>query len=837
MTTDTLQLEPATAREAAHTPPACTHCGLTVPKGLVQEGAIEQFCCNGCRGAYSVINACGLGNYYELLGRMGDHGSRSLVQDEAFAEYDDPAFAALYIQPADARVPAGPARLDLVLEGMHCAACVWLLERLPQVVPGVMSATVILGRSLVSVVFDPAQVVPSRIAGTLASLGYTPHPPRGLAARDAQRAGDRRQLVQIAIAGACTGNVMLFAFALYGGVFGGSMTPVIEGGFRWLSLVVGLVSLLGPGRVFFRNAWSSVRTGTPSIDAPIVLALLAGGVMGTVNTVLNRGEIYFDSLTMLVFLLLVGRFFGQRQQRAAADSVELLFCLTSGTASRVDVDGTVRRVPIESIAVGDLVEVRPGESVPVDGVVEQGRTSVDQAMLTGESRPVTVGVGGEVLAGTVNTAAVVRVRVRQTGRLTRAGKLMELVERCASRRPAIVRFADSIARPFTAVIAVAAAATMTVWWFIDPAHAVDHAVSLLIVTCPCALGVAAPLAVFAAIGRGARRGVLVKDGDVLERLAKPGLILLDKTGTLTEGRVRVVRAVGDEASLALAAAVERDATHPIARAIFDAYDAGFSADGVEQTDRGGISGLVGGRRVCVGNRAFSLGESAEAISPELDAAIERSRAEALTPVLVVVDGRPSAVITLGDRLREDAAASVASLQSAGWRVGILSGDEPTIVADLADKLRLDTADCHGGVLPEEKAAYVRERMAKGPVVMVGDGVNDAAALATATVGIAVHGGAEASMAAADAYLAHSGLAPVVELTRAGPRMLTVVKRIFAVSLAYNIFAGALAAGGLIHPIVAAILMPLSSLSVTAVALRSRTFGSAHSPRGGATGWK
>ncbi|MFT3686804.1 MAG: heavy metal translocating P-type ATPase [Phycisphaerales bacterium] len=804
--------------------PACTHCGLSVPKGLVRDGETEQFCCHGCRAAYAVIGQCGLGDYYKLLERTDEHGSRATADDGAFAEFDDPAFEALYVRPADPRTSSGGLkRLDLVLENIHCAACVWLLERLPRIVPGVSSATLMLGRSTVSVVYSSDATTPSRIAAAIAALGYTPHAPRGQSARDAQLADERRQFVRIAVAGACAGNVMLFAFALYGGLFGGAMPPAVELAFRWMSLGAGLLSMAWPGRQFFRSAWASIRTGTPSIDAPIVLALLAGGVMGLINTLLNRGEIYFDSLTMLVFLLLVGRYFGARQQRRAADSVELLFSLTSGRAWRVDEAGQPRRVPIESIRAGDLVEVRPGESIPVDGVIEQGATSIDQAMLTGESRPVSARSGAEVLAGTVNLTGVIRVRARRTGSDTRAGRLMELVTRCAANRPAIVRFADSIAKPFTVAALCVAAITFAAWWFIDPARALDHAVSLLIVTCPCALGIAAPLAVHAAIGQGARRGMLVKDGDVLERLARTGLILLDKTGTLTEGRMRVITAVGDEEAIKLAAAVESAATHPIASAIRDEFHDGTEPDNVEQTGRGGIRGSVRGQSVTVGNEVFASANSVGELPLALRAAIDSARTSALTPLVVGVNGLPKAVIVVGDRLREDAAHSIDELKRDGWRVGILSGDEPAIVASLARTLGLDARDCYGGVHPEEKASLVRERMQHGPVVMVGDGVNDAAALASASVGIAVHGGAEASMAAADAYLARPGLTPVVELVRGGPRMVRVVKRIFAASLGYNLFAGTLAAAGLIHPVIAAILMPVSSLTVITIALRSRTF--------------
>ncbi|MBL8991583.1 MAG: heavy metal translocating P-type ATPase, partial [Phycisphaerae bacterium] len=477
--TETVQLDAAEA-DAAAGEVLCAHCRLPVPTGLVEPRAAEQFCCQGCRAAYGVIHACGLDGYYRLLERMGDRAAaRDAEPSGDYAEFDDPAFAALYSREAAGNLRA----VELVLEGMHCAACVWLLERLERVVPGVASSRVSLARRTVDVLYDPAAVRLSRIGEALATLGYRPHAARENAARMAQRLDERKQLVRLAVAGACAGNVMLMAFALYGGVFGGNLTPGLEAGFRWLSLGTGLVCMAWPGRDLFRGAVNSVRYRTASIDAPIALAVLAGGVMGTVNTVLNRGEIYFDSLTMLIFLLLVGRYLGGRQQRAAADSVELLFSLTSGVASRVEADGTLRRVPLEAVRAGDVVEVLPGQSMPVDGVVVSGSSAVDQSLLTGETRPVRAGAGDAVLAACVNVESPLRVRTTATGRDTRAGRLMALVESAAQRRPAIVRFADSIARPFTLAVLTAAAATAAAWWMAaGPARAVDNAVSLLIVT-------------------------------------------------------------------------------------------------------------------------------------------------------------------------------------------------------------------------------------------------------------------------------------------------------------------------------------------------------------------
>ncbi|MCW5764804.1 MAG: heavy metal translocating P-type ATPase [Phycisphaeraceae bacterium] len=833
MANETAQLDEVGAEEAAESV-LCAHCRLLVPAGLVEPGATEQFCCHGCRAAYAVIHACGLEGYYRLMERMGDRATaRDAEPSGDYAEFDDPAFAALYCRPATGNLRA----VELVLEGMHCAACVWLLERLERVVPGVVSARVSLARRTVEVVYDPGAVRLSRIGGALATLGYRPHAARENAARAAQRLDERKQLVRLAVAGACAGNVMLMAFALYGGLFGGNLTPALEAGFRWLSLGTGLVCMAWPGRDLFRGAWNSVRYRTASIDAPIALAVLAGGVMGTVNTVLNRGEIYFDSLTMLIFLLLVGRYLGGRQQRAAADSVELLFSLTSGAASRVEADGAVRRVPLEVVRSGDVVEVLPGQSVPVDGVVVSGSSAVDQSLLTGESRPVRTATGDSVLAACVNLESPLRVRATATGRDTRAGRLMALVETAAQRRPGVVRFADSIARPFTLVVLAVAAVTAAAWWTVaGPARAVDNAVSLLIVTCPCALGVAAPLAVGVAIGRAARRGMLVKGGDVFERLARPGTILLDKTGTLTQGRMSVVRTFGDAWVLELASALERNATHPIARAI--ARDVPGSADPEaqgRQSDRGGIRGRVAGREVAVGNEAFIRSLNGSEPGAGVERFLAGCRAEGLSAVLVAVDGQPCAAVALGDAVRPEAAACVAALRSRGWEVGMLTGDEPAVAARVGAALGIEPSAIRAGVMPEEKARIVRGLGARGRVVMVGDGVNDAAALAEATVGIAVHGGAEASLSAADVYLAREGLKPVVELLEAGPRVLGTVRRIFVVSTSYNVLAGALAVAGVIHPIVAAILMPISSLSVISVALRSRTFG-AGSPGTGGERW-
>jgi len=808
--------EPAattTAGKAARV--ACAHCGLDVPPGLVVEGAGNQFCCAGCRTVWDVIYGHGLERFYRIQESSGAAAMPALTTGRRYAEFDDATFRDVWTR----EVEPGVRTAELYLEGVHCAACVWLIERLPRVARGVIESRLDLRRSLVRIVWDERGTTLSAVARALDSLGYPPHPARDSKSREARLREDRKFLVRIGVAAAAAGNVMLLAIALYGGAYSG--VEAERGAFfRWVSLAFGMVSLAWPGSLFFRGAWAAIRTRTAHLDLPIALGLGAGAAAGAVNTVLGRGEIYFDSLTILIFLLLVGRWIQHRQQRWAADSLELLFSLTPRFARRTGGE----EVPVEALRVGDVVEVRAGESFPADGTVTEGESAVDQSLLTGESRPVPVAAEARVCAGAVNVSRPVKVRVEAAGDDTRAGRLMRLVEEYSRRRAPIVQTADRIAGWFVAAVVALAGATFIVWLRVDAAQAIDNATSLLIVTCPCALGLATPLAVAVAIGRAARAGVLVKGGDALEKLARPSRILLDKTGTLTEGGCAAIEWEGDAEVRALAAALEASSSHAVALAF--QHDA--PARGVHRIEHvlqtaSGIEGTVDGRAVAVGSAAFASRRVAAA--PAWAHAVhERFASRGLTPVWVTVNGNVAAVAGVGNPIRPDAAAAVAELRHRHWSTAILSGDDPEVVAAVARRVGVPPEDCRGSVTAEEKVAIVEEEARRGPVVMVGDGVNDAAALSAATVGIAVHGGAEASLAAADVYLSRPGLAPIVGLVAAARRTLRTIHVCLAVSLAYNGVAAALAVTGVIGPLIAAILMPLSSLTVVLLAFWSPTFG-------------
>ncbi len=803
-------ISPAEAVRAVAT--ACTHCGLPVPAGLLEPEAPRQFCCAGCRTAYTVIHEVGLDRYYELSERR-EHAVEP--SGRSWEEFDHPAFHQLYVRTR----PDGLLETSLYLDGVHCPSCVWLVERVPLAVPGVREAELNVGRSLARLVWDGTRQPLSAIARFLDTLGYRPHPFRGMRADEARRAEDRAALARIGVAAALAANIMTVALAMYAGWFGG-MERVIERYFRWISLLLVTPAILWPGRVFFTGAWAALRTRSLHMDVPIALALGAGFVRGAMNTVTDTGPVYFDGLAVLVFLLLVGRFLQQRAQRAAIDSAELMYALSPSSA-RVVTDEGLRDVPTEALLPGMLVEVRATETVPADGVVTEGGSDVDVALLTGESAPVPVAPGSAVFAGSLNVAAAFRMRVDQAGEQSRVGKMLEEVARGAERRAPLVRTADRIAGWFVAATLALALLTWAIWAGRDGTAAFDHAIALLIATCPCALALATPLAMTVAIGRAARAGILIKGGDAIERLARPGRLVLDKTGTVTEGRTALASWHGPDDLRPLVLALERHSTHPVAEGFRRAWTGvapSAEARDVQHTLGGGLVGTVDGRRLAVGAPAFVLALAAD---PDALAATVPATA---TPVLVAVDGRVAAVAAFGDPVRAGAAEALAGLRQGGWSLELLSGDAPAVVAHVGAALGFAPADVRGGATPEAKLRRVEALVAAHPtVVMVGDGVNDAAAMARAHVGVGVHGGAEACLATADVFLSRPGLASLVDLTGGARRTLRVIHRNIGISIVYNLAGVGLAMAGVLDPLIAAIMMPASSATVVLGSWRSRTF--------------
>ena len=810
---------------------SCAHCGLPVPKGLVELGAAEQFCCSGCKVAYQLIHSSGLDAFYRMAESSGNAPltNRESGTLNRFDEFDQSAF----MERFGSSINDSVNQITLRLDGIHCAACIWLIEKLPRIVRGVLEVQLNWARQTARIRWQKEQIQLSQIAETLHQLGYTPHPFRASESETRRQLENRRYLIRIGIAAAAAGNNMLIAASMYFGMFA-YMSVGMSQMLRIASCAVGLAALFWPGRIFLQGAVNAIRTRTTHMDLPIALGLTVGSCAGLVNTIRGAGEIYFDSLSVLIFLLLVGRWIQFRQQTRAADAVEMLYQLTPHTARKI-IDGRVIDTFVDLVQPNDLIEIRPGELVPVDAVVVEGTTEVDESILSGESRLQQKSIGDEVLAGTQNRSSAITVNATATGRETRLSKIVDLVEQASLDKPEVVQWANRIGGYFVVAVITLAFVTLVSWLWIDPTVAVDRSVALLIVACPCALALATPLAISVAIGRAAKRKIMIKGGDVLQLLNRPGTIWLDKTGTLTEGKMEVVKWYGETRWQPMVRALEAKSSHPVAKAIVQFGETQregglFEFDELREHQGYGMEAIASGTRFLVGNFKL-LNRMGVAVSQQQQETANQILESNLAPCWIAVNDEISAILAIGDQIRPDTSEAIEGLIQAGWKVGILSGDQERIVQQVAKRLGIELAV--GSMSPEDKVKVIKESMAREEtVVMVGDGVNDSAALAAATVGIAVHNGAEASLAAAPVYLAEEGLAPILQLMKISNSTSTTIRRNFAASIGYNFLGATLAVFGWINPLVAAVLMPISSLTVVAISLSAGKSNSSTSKRHG-----
>jgi len=811
---------------AANQTVECAHCGLPSPRP--RDESEPAFCCNGCRGAWQLIHGWGLEDFYAL---------RDCDPNETFAEKNKRSFEDLddpkLLLPSEVKRVSGPdgislAKVRLSISGLHCAACSWLIEQTPNHVIGWYSAEVQMHSRSVELVYDPSLIRLSELGQLLDRIGYRVRPYDQSSERDASDRESRQLLVEVAIAGFCAANAMWIAIALYAGTFTGIADSHREL-LRLVGVGLGAFAVLVPGRLFLRGAWASLRMRIPHMDLPVAVGLLAGLIASIYGLFAPTSEIYFDSIATLVFFLLVGRWIQLRQQHSAGRSIAALLNLTPAAATRVDENDVMVRVPVREIVLGDVVKVGPGESIPVDGVVTHGESYVDRSLLTGESRPIAIGIRDKVEAGTENLESDIFVCTTAIGEQTRLGELSQSVASAAASKTPIVQLANRIGGWFVCIILSLAAMTAVVWWQIDSSVALSHSVALLIVACPCALALATPLAIAVAVGRLAERRILVRSGDSIEQLSKPGTIFFDKTGTLTQGRMQVTDWLGDEETLCIAARVEANIGHPIARAIVEYAKANSGMTIQNQTTVANVVNRVGNGVEAevdqslykIGSVKWLLGEAVERSSAQ-KAKVDSILKSGSTPIVVLRDSELVAVLGVSDPLRSEAVEVIQKLRSAQWKVLILSGDHQAIVRYVAAKLGVSEEHALGEQTPEQKLSAIQNAKGNGPVVMVGDGVNDAAALAAADVGVALRGGANASLAAAPVLIGNSHLGGVVTLITSAKRTVRCIRDNFIVSISYNAIAAVLAMTGVISPLIAAVLMPISSLTVLTMVLATPT---------------
>ncbi|WP_180130973.1 cation-translocating P-type ATPase [Rhodoferax sp. BLA1] len=718
---------------------------------------------------------------------------------------------------------AGCWESNVMIEGMHCAACALTVEDALKRVPGVLSADVSASSQRAKVVWDAQSVQPSRWMQALAGSGYRALPANDTFARERRRVEARKALWRVMVAGLCMMQVMMYAYPAYVAE-PGDLSMEMEQLLRWASWVLTLPVILFSCSPFFVNAWRDIVHRRISMDLPVALGMLITFVVSTAGTFEPQGmfghEVYFDSLTMFVFFLLAGRWFELRLRDRTAGALEALMNRLPDTVFRQQTDGGFERVPVRRLQLEDVIQVRPGEAFPADGVVVRGQTSVDESLLTGESRPVARAEGDVVISGSHNLAGVVLVLVERLGQETRFAQIVSLMESASTSKPHLARMADTVAKPFLIGVLIAAALACAYWWDTDPEHALMVAVSVLVVTCPCALSLATPAAMLSAAGALAQRGVLVRRLDAFESLAAVDTVMFDKTGTLTRdamvlGPIQVADGLDPQQALAMAAALAQQSLHPASRALeVAAQQLGLLGhwqvrDVVELPGRGLSAKLA------------LFGETNSAIGVRLGSAEHCGLAQADSDNLKVhlVDAqRWLATFELQEDVRADAASTIASLKARGLQVSLLSGDASDAARLVAGAVGIDVFK--GQCSPQDKLDFLRQaQLDQHKVAVVGDGLNDGPVLAGAHASFAFGQAVPLAQAQADFLVSGSRLGDVDLAISLARRTMTVVRQNLWWAAAYNAICVPLAVAGWLPAWLAGIGMASSSLLVVANALR------------------
>jgi P-type Cu2+ transporter len=823
----------------------CFHCGESLPLAPKQanvQGAERAFCCAGCAAAARWIVDASLQDYYNL--RQND-AAKIDPDDTDYRAWDRDDVLA-----GHTRAVEGGREITILTDGMRCAACAWLIDRALCRDDGVREvvANAVTGR--IRIVWDPQRTRLSALLSRLASLGYRPALATGTAREVAHRYERRRWLIRLGIAGLGAMQAMMFAEALYLDTARQMPIPTRDF-FRWIAFLVSTPVVFYAGWPFLEGMWRELRGRRLGMDTLIASSTLLAYFASLIETLRGGAHVWYDAAVMFVFLLLTARMLEQRARGAASAQVDALARARPALATRERADGSREQVPLEALAVGDIVRIAVGEAVPADGVLLDGMlinsmlingmqtdhaaiddsaviardsgtmTAFDESLLTGESRAVIKTAGDTLYAGSLCRERPARLHVLRIGEDTRLSQLTRLVERAQAQRPALAQQADRIAAWFVAALSLIAVLVYAWWRMHEPTRAFEVALAVLVVSCPCALSLAVPTALTTVHGALAKLGVLALRPEALPALARADRIVFDKTGTLSDRTPRITNiecfdSMSAAQALAIATALERDSGHPLAAAFVSASSANI--DGAHGEGDAQVADLrsepghgIAGR---IENIDYRLGHAQWA-------AADDARALADDDALWLGDGRRAfARFALDETLRADATDAVLDLRRLGLHVDICSGDAHARVARLAAMLGIDAAAARARQTPEDKLAYVHARQAAGEVVaMVGDGLNDAPVLAGANVSLALADGAALAQRAADFVVVGDALRRIPQAVALARRSQRIVRENIAWAIGYNLLALPLAASGALTPWMAAVGMALSSLLVTLNALR------------------
>lgn len=779
---------------------SCYHCGEDVPANTDFKvdilGESRKMCCPGCETVAQTIVDSGLVSYYQY--RTAPAEKADLVPDQlqALIHYDNEDVQSEFVRNRE-----NVSEVTLSLEGVSCAACAWLIEKQVSNTAGLVSIRVNTTTNRALLAWDKTQVRLSELLSVIHKLGYKAAPFEA----DKQEASYHRMMKQylyrLGIAGLATMQVMMLAVALYLEVFG-DLEPEFKNYFRWVSLLFATPVLLYSALPFYLNAWRSIKGRTLSMDVPVSIALIFAYVASLIATVTEQGEVFFESISMFTFFLLVGRFLEMRARRKAAAASGNLLKLIPAIATTLDGE----QIPVKTLKVGDRIRVLPGEHIPADGKVISGRIHIDESMLTGESVHVVKREGDAVYAGTLNGDESFELEVMSSKADSMISNIVRLQDEAQHSKPKIAEIADVVARYFVGAILIISAGTWLYWHQTKPDDAFWIMLSVLVATCPCALSLATPTALTCATSRMGNFGILLRKGHVFETLCKINHLVVDKTGTLTKGDIeicdtKVLSDLPKEDCLSLAAALEAHANHPIARSFASYANDDFVVYEVQNVIGSGIEGIWNGKIVKIGSAVFVQGKESD-----------ESHA-----VYLSVDGEHVASFYYRDPIRKESKAFVQRFADAGIKTTLLTGDSLSNARPVANEIGIDHVVA--SAKPEDKLAYLKSLDEDSITMMVGDGINDAPTLAGAHLSVAMGGGTDVAKASADMTLLGDNLEKLLEARLLALRTRKIIRENLAWSLGYNLLILPLAVAGLVAPYIAVVGMSASSIIVVSNSLR------------------
>ncbi len=814
--------------------PACDHCMLEVSeRDAVHDeinGQQKVFCCHGCNGIYRLIRSEGLEEFYAKRREWTPGPAEDRVVDvSAFLD--------------NLRPMGNEIETDVILDGIRCASCVWLNEKILLRTKGVSYANVNYATHRAKIRWNPQTIGIDTILSRIRSIGYTPKPFLPKAWEDEQKQQARDLLVRFGTAAFFSMQLMLFSIALYAGYFQG-IDEEIKLLFHAISFALTTPVVFYSGWPIIKGSFRGLRNFTFNMDVLIAAGALSAYGYSVYQTAMG-GEVYFDTAAMIITLILLGRYIEAGAKRKASETIGRLMQLSPREARRLDMAtdqpesdeqlhlAARRMAAVSSLRAGDLLEVVPGEKVPLDGIVVSGSSEADEAMLTGESKPSPKAKGAPVYGGTLNLYGSFVFRVTRTGKDTVLAQIIQAVEDAQSRRAPIQSVADRVVGWFVPAVLFIALATFLGWLYYGaPAsRAIMNAVSVMVIACPCALGLATPLAILIGTSNGASRGILITGGDVIEKAASIDFLVLDKTGTITEGKPELSEAFGigmpDQEALRIAASLERRSEHSLGRAI---ADAARGLEPYEVTEFSaipgkGVRGMIQGKPALIGSSEFLEAETGKnAIESALNmghrAKLRESEKTGLTIVYLCLKGAVRGVFVVSDKIRKESAETVLIIKKAGMGVAMVTGDNLSTAEAVARKIGIDSVKAQAS--PTEKAAEVRRIEDTGRrVLMAGDGINDAPALVAATIGVAMGRATDIALESADIVIMRPDLRLVADAVALAKKTFTVIRQNIFWAFFYNIVVIPLAILGVLHPVMAAGAMAFSSLTVVGNSLRAR----------------